>query len=186
MATEPAQVGQWSDTYKQDTFGGMTPGNRSRQYLLNDLKKMSTGSLGMSDSQKNQAVDKANAQGAANIQGQAKDLGQASLAAGPISAVYGRAAHTQRDAAALLANSGALASAETEKTSQALAEQQRQAIRGSLEREQDRNRQDTQFWVSTLLNPAYLTGAANVGATIGKDANPGAGQDAPAPPPATK
>ena len=180
MAYEPAQVGDWQSN-KQDTFGGMTPGNRSRQYLLNDLKKMETGGLGMSASQKNQAVDSANTTAAVNIQGQAKDLGQASLAAGPMSAVSGRAAQTQRDAAAQLANAGALASAETEKTSQALAEQQRQAIRGGLEREQDRNRQDTQFWVSTLLNPQYLTGAANVAATVGKGANPEAGATEAAP-----
>jgi len=160
-APTPAPLSD-SSTYKLDAFGGINPGDRSRKYLLSDLKKMENGQLGMSSSEKRAAVDSANSQAAANMQGQAKDMGQAALASGPMSAVSGRAAQVQRDAAAQLGNAGALASAEVEKTSQALREQQRQAIRGSLEREQDRNRQDTQFWISTLLNPQLVSGTGSM------------------------
>lgn len=174
---QPAPLSD-SSTYKLDAFGGMNPGDRSRKYLLGDLKKMENGQLGMSDAEKRQATDAANATAAANVQGQAKDMGQASLASGPMGAVSGRAASMQREAAAQLGNAGALASAETEKTSQALAEQQRQAIRGSLEREQDRNRQDTQFWISTLLNPQLVSGIGSMTSEAVKGANTAAANEA--------
>jgi hypothetical protein len=155
-----------SDSGRLDIFGGMNAGDRSRKALLADLKRADSGDLGMSSSEKRQAVDSANQQAGANVAAQAKNLGQATLASGPMSAVSGRAAQTQRDAAAQLANAGAMATAETEKTSQALAEQQRQSIRGALEREQDRARQDTQFWVGMLLNPSLIAGIGSVATDI--------------------
>lgn len=155
-----------STSGRLDVFGGMNPGDRSRKMLLADLKRAESGDLGMSSSEKMQATDAANQQAGANVAAQAKNLGQATLASGPMSAVSGRAAQVQRDAAAQLGNAGALASAEVEKTSQALAEQQRQSIRGALEREQDRNRQDTQFWVGALLNPQLISGIGSATADI--------------------
>lgn len=158
-------IGQWAtgtgDKFKLDPLGGIGAGDRSRQYLLGDLKKMEEGRLGLSGAEKRQATDAANQQAAANFQSQARDMGAAQLASGPMSAVSGRAAASQRQAAAQLSQAGAMASAETERTSTALAEQQRQAIRANLEREQDRQREDTQFWASLLLNPQMVGAAAS-------------------------
>lgn len=171
-----------STSGRLDIFGGMNPGDRSRKMLLADLKRAESGNLGMSSGEKRSAVDAANQQAGANVAAQAKNLGQATLASGPMSAVSGRAAQVQRDAAGQLANAGALAVAETEKTSQALAEQQRQSIRGALEREQDRNRQDTQFWVGALLNPQLISGIGSMAMQIGeKAAGAGAASAAAAP-----
>jgi hypothetical protein len=181
MAESPAPLSS-STSNRLDVFGGMNAGDRSRKMLLSDLQRAESGNLGMSGGEKRQALDTANQQAGANVAAQAKNLGQAGLASGPLSSVSGRAASIQRDAAAQLGNAGAMAAADTERTSQALAEQQRQSIKGALEREQDRARQDTQFWVGALLNPQLITGVTNVASAIGSAASTPAASPAAAAP----
>jgi len=126
--------------YQLDAFGGMSAGARARQGILNDMQTPA-----MSAEEVGKSKERGRQKAAANMAGQAQNLGQAALAGGPLAAVTGRAAQVQQQAASQLGEAGALGASEDERTAQAVNEQKRQAIRGALEREQDRERQDAQY-----------------------------------------
>ena len=123
--------------YQLDAFGGMSAGSRARQGLLNDMRTPAMSALEVSTSK-----DRGRQQAAANMSGQAQNLSQAALMGGPLAAAVGRNANVQVQAAGQLGEAGALSSSESERIKQTVDEQKRQAIRGAMEREEDRERQD--------------------------------------------
>lgn len=137
--------------YERGLFGGMRAPARSKELLLKDLERMEKGQLGLSAGEQRQLREGATQQAGAILQAQQQEAAQAGLAGGPLASVSGRGAALQRELGGQMAQAGALASSEAARLSQEKAMAEKASILGRLSEQQDRARQNAQFWAQWLV-----------------------------------
>lgn len=140
-------------------------GERNREMLKKDLARMDAGQLGLSGGEKRQAVGEATQAAGAVLQGQQAGINR-QAGGSPFSAVSGRTAMLQQDLAETLGGATAQASAGVERASIEKAQAEANAIRAANEREQDRARQNAQFWGGKLFDTALDIGTMGLGGYV--------------------
>lgn len=164
----------------QDYLDAMKEGNAnykagyySKAVAAMDAEKAQRGELGLSDAEKAQQREEGQRQAGNLIEAQSGQLGQLGLT-GDTSQM----SKAIRSSNQQLAEAGAVGSAEANQLSSALAMQQGASLQARSERQQERDRQDIQYWTEFILdssNPNYALpgmiggemeqGASGAGAT---------------------
>lgn len=149
-------------TAKRGLFGGIKAPALSKELLLQQLQ--TTAQPGRFDEEKKKAAGEAAAQIGAVTQGQQQDIAQQALAGGgQLAAVSGRAAELQRQLGQGAAEGQAQAQAATEKVYEDKGTAERQAALAALQAQQDRARQNAQFWSGKAFDTAAGLGEAAIG-----------------------
>jgi len=146
--------------YKMTATGGVRAPKRAKQALLSDLKKAakSPQEMGLSKSQREGMVDEANVAAQQQARAAAENLATAGLSSG----WSGQTAEAARQAQRSSAGAAAAASAGAQQLSQQLARQRYDQTRARLEAQQERSRQNAQYWGGKAVDAAAAAaGAAN-------------------------
>jgi len=140
----------FGSNYSVNWAGGMEAPTRAKEHLLQDLKKMDQGNLGLTAAQKQQMGQ--TAQQAAAQQGAAQQtaLRRKQLAEGGGFSGYG--AEASRQIAAGTGEAGAQVTQQVEALSGEMAQAQATEIRGRLERQQERKRDNDRYWAQFALD----------------------------------
>ena len=139
------------DDYKQNIFGSMSAPKRAKQLLLADLKKARTSpqEMGLSKSEREQITSEATLAAEQQARAGAEQLAQAGLAGGGFT---GQKAEGARQAQKSSAGAAAAASASAGQLSKQLAQRRYDQTRSRLEAQQERARQNSQFWCQQIPN----------------------------------
>ncbi len=145
--------------YKMTATGGIRAPKRAKKLILEDLKKAtkSPQELGLSKSEREQITDEAKVAAEQQSRAAAENLAQAGLAGGGFT---GQKAETARQAQKASAGAAAAASAGAQQLSKQLARQKYDQSRARLEAQQERARQNAQFWSQQGINLARGLSAA--------------------------
>jgi hypothetical protein len=136
--------------YKMTATGGIRAPKRAKQSILGDVKRDAMGEGGLSQSQKEAMGEEARVAGAQQGKTVAEDLAQAGLGSGWSGQMAEAARQTTKGSAA----AGAMGSADASKYSEGLARQFAKETKARLEAQQNRSRQNAQFWSQQGLNMA--------------------------------
>ena len=129
----------------------LTPFTKTRKRILKeDIARMQAGQLGLTMAEQESMAGAAAQQAGAGIQGVQQGVAQQALAGSPVQGVSGRAALLQRQLGSEMGQAGALARSEAARLSQEKAMGEKASIEGALERQQERARQNAQFWADLL------------------------------------
>jgi hypothetical protein len=139
--------------YETTAFGGVKAPKRAKQLLLQDLKKgaKSPQEMGLSASQKEQMADTIKLEQQQQARAAAEDLKQSGLAGGGFT---GYKAEQARQGQKQAAEGAGAATAGAERVSLQLAQQRQDKTRNRLEAQQERARQNAQFWSQQGINLA--------------------------------
>jgi len=139
--------------YKKAAFGSIRAPARAKEALLSDLQKaaQSPQELGLSKSQREGIADEATVKATQTAKEGAQDLAQAGLAGGGYT---GQKAEGARQASKAGAGAGAAAGAGATQMGLQLARRSYDQTRARLEAQQERARQNAQFWSQQGVNIA--------------------------------
>ncbi len=139
--------------YKMTSSGGIRAPKRAKKMILDDLKKAtkSPQEMGLSKSEREQMTDEAKVTATQQARAASEDLAQAGLAGGGFT---GYKAEGARQAQKASSGAAAAASAGAQQLSKQLAKQKYDQTRARLEAQQERSRQNAQFWAQQGVNLA--------------------------------
>jgi hypothetical protein len=146
----------------------LNPRKQAKQLLLDDLKAMEEGELGLSAAEKGQIVSQAQEEAGATLRAQQADLARQGLQLG--GAARGEAAKAQRGVAAEAAEIGAKARLSAEQLSEQVAQSREQQIRAELQRQEAIQRQNRAFWRAQavkLATAGFAAGVPGAGKALG-------------------
>jgi len=133
-----------SGNYSMGAAGSMQAPKRAKEYLLQDLKKMDQGNLGLSSAQKQQMTQSAQQAAAAQAGAQQADLRQKQMAAG--SGFSGYEAEASRQLATGAGEAAAGTAQKADVLGAQMAQTREKETRGRLERQQERSRDNARYW----------------------------------------
>jgi hypothetical protein len=137
-----------------DEIKGKRFAKRSKALLLEDLERMRSGELGLSKSEIMSMAGQAAEQAGASAQAQQAAIQQQSMASSGAGrgAFKGQAAKAAAGLNEATTSAAAQATSEANQFSKQLAHGQRQEIMSRLGQQQDRGRQNAQYWSNFGLN----------------------------------
>jgi len=150
-------------------YQAMRAPKRAKKQLLSDIYKMDEGQLGLSTAQKEQTAQSAQQAAAAQAGAQQAQARRADMAAG--AGFSGYSAQAQRDLGTGAQEQAAKSRAQSDAMSAQLEQTQAAEIKGRLERQQERARDNARYWAQFAIDAnESMASIAAMGAEIYGDA----------------